>query len=239
MVSEEESKKAEMAKKQPETECETTICGMKATEEREEVIDDEKENVDNEQVKKANGTNKSSLTPKAKSSRKFTFEERLEECKKFKKEHGHCKILTTGRNTNKAMGVWVQEMRRNFKLQMTTGKPRRCISNEQIIELDAIGFHWGFKPKAGMPQSDEMWEKCFEEAKSYHEEHGNFDVPPDDEDYSSPPFYLAEWVCVQRDQKKRRDSKMKCNMNIARVKKLSAIGFNWTGPRKLQDKSSK
>jgi hypothetical protein len=232
MVSEEESKKAEMAKKQTAKKGKTTIRGLKATEAKKQTVD-EKENIDTMQEKKED-TNNSPLTPKAKSARKISFEERLEEYKKFKKEHGHCKKPTTGRNTSKAMGVWVQEMRRSFKLQMTTGKPRKVITNEQIAELNTIGLHWGFKPKAGMLQSDGMWEKSFEEAKRYHEEHGNFDVPPDNDDYSSLPFYLAEWVCVQRDQKKRRDSKTKCNINGARVKKLAAIGFNWSGPRKLK-----
>ena len=157
----------------------------------------------------------------------FTFAERLTQCQAFKDEFGHCKIPTTSKY-DKSLGIWVQEMRRNFKLQMTTGKARRPISPEQIAQLDALGFHWGFKPAAGAPQSDDMWETSFEQARQYQEEHGNFDIPADYHD-----TFLAEWVCAQRDQKKRRDSKMKCNINKQRIQKLDDIGFNWDGPRKL------
>ena len=156
-----------------------------------------------------------------------SFEDRLEECKAFRDKHGHCKIPTT-KSYDKSLGIWVQEMRRNFKLKMTTGKPRQKISAEQIASLDAIGFEWGFKPAAGAPQSDESWEANYEQARQYHEENGNLDVPTDYKD-----AFLAEWVCVQRDQKKRRDSKMKCNINKKRIKMLDDIGFNWDGPRKL------
>ena len=163
-----------------------------------------------------------SSNSKVKSTRNITFEERLEECKKFKTEHGHCKIPTTAKY-NKSLGVWVQEMRRNFKLMATTGKPRRMINSDQIASLNDIGFHWGFKPKAGMPQSDPMWEKDYKEIKEFKEKHGDFNVP------KGP---LDEWACEQRTQKKKRDSKMKCNINSARIKKLDAIQFNWSGPRK-------
>jgi len=154
-----------------------------------------------------------------------SFEERFEQCKAFKDQHGHCKIPTTDKY-DKSLGIWVQEMRRNYKLKMTTGKPRMAISHDEIAQLDGIGFHWGFKPAAGAPQSDETWETSFEEARIYHDSHGNFDIPAEE-------GFLAEWVCVQRDQKKRRDSKMKCNIDKNRIKKLDEIGFNWDGPRKL------
>lgn len=157
-----------------------------------------------------------------------SFEDRLAECKAFRDKHGHCKIPTTGKY-DKSLGIWVQEMRRNFKLKMTTGKARKDISPEQIASLDAIGFEWGFKPAAGAPQSDEMWETIYEQARKYHEDHGNFDIPADYKD-----TFLAEWVCAQRNQKKRRDSKMKCTISKERIEKLNEIGFNWDGPRKLE-----
>jgi hypothetical protein len=161
-------------------------------------------------------------------TKRRSFEERLAECKAFRDKHNHCKIPTTEKY-DKSLGIWVQEIRRNYKLQMTTGKARKTISAEQIASLDAIGFHWGFEPAAGAPQSDEMWETSYEQARKYHEAHGNFDIPADYED-----AFLAEWVCVQRDQKKRRDSKMKCNINKQRIQKLDEIDFNWDGPRKLK-----
>jgi len=158
-------------------------------------------------------------------TKRLSFEDRVEQCISFKDKHGHCKIPTTAKY-DKSLGIWVQEMRRNYKLKMTTGKSRKAISHDQIAQLDGIGFDWGFKPAAGAPQSDEMWHTNFEEARIYQDTHGTFDIPAEE-------GFLAEWVCVQRDQKKRRDSKMKCNIDKKRIKKLDEIGFNWDGPRKL------
>ena len=180
--------------------------------------------------------------------KKHTFRDRLEECRKFRKEHGHCKIPTTGRMTSKSMGIWVQEMRRNYRLLNTTGKPRQSFTDEMLQELNDIGFEWNFTPKAGVPQSDILWEKCYEAVRAYREEHGgSFDVPPGYRPSSSsspssslpPSLCLAEWVREQRVQKKRRDSKLKCNISPARIKKLNEIGFNFDGPRKLPSSSGK
>lgn len=165
--------------------------------------------------------------------RTLTFEQRLEECKKFKQEHGHCRIPTTGRGSTVSLGIFVQELRRNFRLQMSTGKPRRRLTDEMLEELNAIGFEWNFKPKAGMPQSDGLWEKCFEAVDAYQSEHdGSFDLPRGPHS-TTLPLCLAEWTCEQRFQAKRRKQKVKCNISPARMKKLRAIGFDFQGPCKL------
>ena len=50
---------------------------------------------------------------------------RLEECKQYREEFGHCKIPTAYKD-NKSLGIWVQEMRRNFKL-LKQGKELRTL----------------------------------------------------------------------------------------------------------------
>ena len=173
-------------------------------------------------------------------SKTKTFEQRLMECTEFKTKFGHCKINTNGKDSNKGLGIWVQEMRRNFKLQMTTGKPRSRISEEHIQQLNNIGFHWGFTPKAGLPQSDEAWNAALEKVTQYHKDFNTFDIEVREEDNKdgggAQLLYLAEWACDQRDQKKRRDSKMKSNMNKTRVDLLTKIKFNWGGQRKFSTK---
>ena len=192
---------------------------------------------------------KKKRTTSTKKVTKVPFEERLKECIAFKKKHGHCKITTTGKNSTKSLGIWVQEMRRNFKLQMSTGKPRQRIPDGHIQQLTAIGFHWGYTPKAGLPQSDEAWTLAFEDVQEYYKTYHTFDIQPSsssktnktntDDDGSRTLgdyrlCFLAEWVCDQRNQKKRRDSKMKSNINKQRVDMLTTIGFNFDGPRTVQ-----
>jgi len=187
-------------------------------------------------------TNMSHSVKATKKSRtKISFEQRLMECTAFKTKFGHCKINTNGMDSTKGLGIWTQEVRRNFKLQLTTGKPRTRLSEQHIQQLNGIGFHWGFTPKPGVPQSDAAWNATFAKVEQYHNEYHTFNIQVKEEEEKNNGggggnarlLYLAEWVCDQRDQKKRRDSKMKCNINKQRVNLLTQIHFNWDGPRKF------
>jgi len=187
---------------------------------------------------KTNTSDSAKATKKSRTT-KISFEKRLMECTEFKTKFGHCKINTNGTDSTKGLGIWTQEVRRNFKLQMTTGKPRTRLSEQHIQQLNGIGFHWGFIPKAGVPQSDEAWNATFAKVEQYHKDYHTFNIQVKEEEENNGGgekarlLYLAEWVCDQRNQKKRRDSKMKCNINKQRVNLLTQIQFNWDGPRKF------
>ena len=156
------------------------------------------------------------------------WQQRFAECKEFQAEHGHCKIPTAYKE-NKSLGVWVQEMRRNFKRQKTGKEPRCPLSNEEITKLDEIGFHWGFTPDPFKEKElDESWEANFAKLKAFQEEHGHFDVP-----LESDTKELGIWVRVQRHQEKLRKDKKSSPMTSARFKKLSEIGIDWNGLREL------
>ena len=164
-------------------------------------------------------------TPKKRVS--VSFEERLQQCKDFKKKNGHCKIKTNSKEHNN-IGIWVQEKRRNYKLIKTGKKPKAKVTDEQIEMLDEIGFEWGFKPDPNSSESDSSWEGNFAKLKEYFEANGNFDVPLDG-DYE----FLGKWTRVQRLQKKKKDSKCKSFITPDRIKKLTKINFDWGGPRKV------
>lgn len=161
---------------------------------------------------------------KTSKSVKVSWSERLDQCKAFRKENGHCKIPTSYKK-DKSLGNWVQETRRNFKLLKTGKVPRRHLSDEMIEELESIEFHWGFTPDPNSPESDASWEANFNKLQEYKETHGSFDM-----DNESP---LGTWAKVQRKQKKCRDSKTKTFTNKKRVDMLSEIDFNWDGDRNI------
>ena len=158
------------------------------------------------------------------------FDTRYEQCKEFRKKYGHCKIPTKYK-TDKSFGIWVQEMRRNYKLQMTGKKPRKALDQAHITKLNEIEFHWGFTPDPNKsPELDASWETNLQALKDYHKSHGNFDVPMEGEFTE-----FGKWVRVQRNQKYYRDTKRKCFISKERIKKLDGIGFNWKGSRKLDE----
>ena len=152
----------------------------------------------------------------------------FEECKAYRKKFGHCKIPTSYKD-NKSLGVWVQETRRNFKLAKQ-GKEARCpLTDEQIEQLDEIGFHWGWTPDPSLSaESDASWEANFAKLQEYRESHGNFDVPMEGEFLS-----LAKWARAQRNQNNLRVTKRKTFITKKRVNKLDEIGFDWDGDRKI------
>jgi len=153
---------------------------------------------------------------------------RLEECKAYREKFGHCKIPTNYKD-NKSLGIWVQETRRNFKLAKQGKKARSPLKDDQIEQLDDIGFHWSWTPDPNLTaESDTSWEVNFAKLQEYKESHDNFDVPMDG-GLSS----LATWAKVQRNQNNLRDTKRKTFITKKRIDKLNEIAFNWDGDRKF------
>lgn len=175
------------------------------------------------------------IVQKPKRERKHvSWDERYNECKEFRKKYNHCKIPTNFKE-NISLGIWVQEQRRNFKKMMKGEKPRQPLKEENIEMLDEIDFYWGFAPDPNkFPETDISWEKKFAELQQYKHSHGNFNVPMDDKGDISLSK-LGKWTRVQRTQKYYRDTKRKCFTTKDRINKLTAIGFNWKGPRKMNE----
>ena len=168
--------------------------------------------------------------PAKKVSRKSKSERwnaHFEECKEFLDKFGHCKIPTSYKE-NKALGNWVQEQRRNFKLLKQGLKPRVVLTDEQIDKLDGIQFHWGFTPDPNASaESNASWNANFVKLQEFHKVNGTFDVPMEDDTLA-----LAKWTRVQRHQKYLKASKVKSFMSKPRENMLNEIGFDWDGPRK-------
>jgi Helicase associated domain len=154
-----------------------------------------------------------------------SWDDRFEECLAFSKKSGRCKIPTAYKE-NHCLGVWVQEQRRNFKLLKQGKKPRAELTDEQIVKLDEIGFHWGFTPDPNSAESDASWEANLLKLKEYKESNGDFDVPME-----GSSLELAKWTRAQRNQYKKRANKVKTFMTKERVKTLEGIGFDWGGVR--------
>ena len=72
-----------------------------------------------------------------------SWEQRINDLKAFKKEHGHCNVSTTDR-ANLALGRWVDNVRQRRK--------RGELAEDRIRTLDALGFCWGRQERSMLPK---------------------------------------------------------------------------------------
>uniref|UniRef100_UPI0009B050FF DEAD/DEAH box helicase n=1 Tax=Chlamydia suis TaxID=83559 RepID=UPI0009B050FF len=105
------------------------------------------------------------------------WEENFLELKRFREEHGHCKVPQRYPQ-NPQLASWVSDQRVDFK----NGK----LAEDRIARLEELGFVWDV--------IEEAWEKNFLELKRFREEHGHCKVP---QRYLQNPD-LGFWVCRQR-----------------------------------------
>lgn len=189
--------------------------------------------VEEKALKQEEGTKKKVTKKPKRTINRSSWNDRVAQCKQFREKNNHLRIPTNFKE-DKSLGIWVQEVRRNFKALMTGGKPRRSLSPDQIEELDKLGFYWGkFEvDRNKIPEPDSMWETNFANLAEYKKSHGDFNVPIDDKNQKAL-YQLGIWVRVQRTQKYYRDTKRKCFITKDRVKRLSDVGFDWKGERKL------
>jgi Helicase associated domain len=181
-----------------------------------------------EKAEKKSASKKASKGPSVSKLERWNI--RLEQCKAFRKQFGHCKIPTNYKE-NKALGIWVQETRRNFKLAKQGLKAPRCpLTDEQIAQLDGVEFHWGWTPDpATSAESEASWEANFAKLQEYKDSSGNFDVPIGKGVVGLSS--LGTWVRVQRHQNYLRDTKRSSRMTKSRVDKLKSIDFDFDGDR--------
>jgi hypothetical protein len=153
------------------------------------------------------------------------WEERYQELKVFRREHGHTRVKGTDPDPkHKALATWVSKHRgQNKKGQLATYRKQK---------LDAIGFIWkvnNIKDKEDRDTThlEIQFQKQYESLVEYKKEHGDCMVPPS---YETHPG-LGRWV------NKRRMAFKKGEMPDYHQDLLNKLGFVWrvdvTTPRKV------
>lgn len=147
------------------------------------------------------------------------FENRLEELKQFKLQHGHLKVPKVC-PSNKSLGRWVTRIRAQYRLYME-GKPHcGVITDSRIQQLDSIGFEWESTSKF---TANVTWDRRFQELVEYQKEHQSTNVPGKYKENRA----LAAWVRNQRYQYWAKKRGKKSPMTTERIEKLDSIGFRW------------
>jgi hypothetical protein len=173
-----------------------------------------------------------------KSKRTPSWEERLQELKQYKLEHGDC-LVPCRYSANPSLGRWVESQRKQYQLYMNAkqeGTPSGAMNDDRVAQLEALGFSWTVRRKRQVSQKPALtWNQRLEQLKAYKDENGDCLVPYR---YDRDPS-LGRWVSNQRAQyqlyKKAKEAEIHSSsfscMTSERIAQLEALGFVWTLPR--------
>lgn len=141
----------------------------------------------------------------------YLWEENYAECLKYYREHGNLNIPNDYCSQNGLkIGGWLRRQRL-IRRGKTNGAK---LTKEQIARLDSIGMVWKTK-------QEQKWDKGYEEAKAYYEEHKNLNVPAS---YVSPSGYrLGSWISDRREKGREK-------LSAKRRQALDSIGMVWKKP---------
>ena len=116
---------------------------------------------------------------------KKSWDERIEQLRAFKDEHGHVNVPIR-RNEKQSLATWVDEQRKLYRQKHQKGA-KVPLTAEREKQLEDLGFQWyRYGPTS--------WQARFEELKEYKAEHGGtFVVPERGRVLSWRPGVLASW----------------------------------------------
>ena len=144
----------------------------------------------------------------------YLWEENYAAAMQYYREHGNLDMPNFYvTEDGLRLGAWIFKLRALRKNGRGT-KAGAELTQEQIDRLDDIGMIWD-------SVHERAWERGLTEARAYHSEHGNLNVPSS---YVSPSGYaLGRWICARR-------SKGRDNHSTERQAQLDALGMIWQKP---------
>ena len=147
----------------------------------------------------------------------MTFEERLQELKDYKAQHGNLRVSTG----TPGLGAWVSHVREQYRLSKLGRK--NSLNDEKFQMLIDIGFEFkvGKTPNVAFPRLS--WDQRFLQLLEYKEEYGDTVVPQHFSGYNN----LGAWVKTQRGNYRRMKKGAPTAMTTEMALKLSEIGFAW------------
>ena len=134
-----------------------------------------------------------------------------EQAEEYYKQNGNLLIPATYHtDEGYALGRWLTTQRLAY-----AGKTDKPLTQVQIDKLEAIGVVWD-------SHLDYIWNRYFEKAKEYYEQHGDLNVP---KDYVSDGLKLGIWILRMRmAQANQRDTVV----TPEKKAKLDSIGMIWS-----------
>lgn len=149
------------------------------------------------------------------------WNEKYEELKAFKEEHGHCNIKKG--DEREGLLRWVASVRTSYHKQKKGIEHLKgvTLSEERIKRLNDLNFEW--RVRKNMPLA---WEARYDQLLEFRDQHSHVRVPQNHTD----PQGLGHWVFEQRKMYMRLKlgKKTYATLTPERIGKLEAIGFIWS-----------
>ena len=137
--------------------------------------------------------------------------------KEYYEEHGNIDIPNTYKTEDgKKLGNWISRQRNSYKAN------KEYMTPERINKLNSLGMFWDDK-------HDFHWNKTYELAKKYYEEHGDLKVPVSY--VTEDGINLGKWINQLRQIHK---GNIEGNLSPERIEKLEKIGMIWDTKYNLQ-----
>jgi hypothetical protein len=137
----------------------------------------------------------------------------------FKSKHGHCDVPSTHTGDYRSLGAWCSSVRTSYRNMREGLKPKKTLLQEQIDQLDRLGFKW-YNDK-----------KTFEERVAalleYKSKFGHCNVP---QDPASEYFSLSKWVCRMRTTYRQIQEGRPLHRPLTQdqIAQLDRLGIEWT-----------
>ena len=129
---------------------------------------------------------------------KTVWDERFSELVAYKEIHGHCNVS----RSHAVLERWCTTQRQRRKSGNT-------ITQEQIAQLDAIGFDW-----SPIDTIRTLWDQHYAELVAFKEANGHCNV-------IQSSGFLGKWCTTQRRYRNTGE------LILERIARLDAIGFDW------------
>ena len=139
---------------------------------------------------------------------RYPWQEWYLQCRLYQAANGDLLVPRLYKNEQYALGNWIGEQRKKYK--------KGTLKSEQIEALEKIGMVWEVVDR-------DIWEKRYNDAYAYYNEHGDIDVSPNV--LTAGNMYLRDWLIAQKSL--YQEANCEADLDWERHDLLDDIGMDW------------
>jgi hypothetical protein len=148
--------------------------------------------------------------PKKRGKQK-TFDDRMEDLKRYKETHGHINVFISKEKTLYQFCANARHARKN------PGKSKiKQLTDERILAFDAIGLNWMLGEYI-----TRSFDERIEDLEEYKQTHGHLNVKRHKDDN------LYQFIAGIRHSLKKLEKDRTRKLTVERIVRLNALGFEW------------